>query len=56
MEIGGFGGHPDHDSHLLYTLSAIQILALYPDEGIFKNINVDKVVTCRFFLPQHGQG
>ncbi|KAJ1967295.1 Rab geranylgeranyltransferase, partial [Dimargaris verticillata] len=26
---GGFGGHPDHDPHLLYTLSAVQILAIY---------------------------
>ncbi|KAK6509112.1 hypothetical protein TWF481_003875 [Arthrobotrys musiformis] len=24
---GGFGAHPNHDAHLLYTLSAIQILA-----------------------------
>ena len=26
---GGFGGYPGHDPHLLYTLSAIQILAIY---------------------------
>jgi geranylgeranyl transferase type-2 subunit beta len=26
---GGFGGHPDHDAHLLFTLSAIQILVMY---------------------------
>jgi geranylgeranyl transferase type-2 subunit beta len=26
---GGFGGHPDHDPHLLFTLSAIQILVMY---------------------------
>ncbi|KAJ1972469.1 Rab geranylgeranyltransferase [Dimargaris xerosporica] len=26
---GGFGGHPNHDPHLLYTLSAVQILAIY---------------------------
>jgi len=25
---GGFGGRPGHDAHLLYTLSAVQILAL----------------------------
>ncbi|KAK9450375.1 terpenoid cyclases/protein prenyltransferase alpha-alpha toroid [Limtongia smithiae] len=25
---GGFGAHPGHDAHILYTLSAIQILAL----------------------------
>ncbi|KAI9293245.1 terpenoid cyclases/Protein prenyltransferase [Neoconidiobolus thromboides FSU 785] len=28
-EDGGFGGSPGHDSHLLYTLSGIQILAIY---------------------------
>ncbi|KAF3926496.1 hypothetical protein AA313_de0208759 [Arthrobotrys entomopaga] len=27
-ENGGFGAHPGHDPHLLYTLSAIQILAM----------------------------
>jgi len=27
-EDGGFSAHPDHDSHLLYTLSAVQILAM----------------------------
>ena len=26
---GGFGGHPNHDPHLLFTLSAIQILVMY---------------------------
>ncbi|KAJ1719003.1 Rab geranylgeranyltransferase [Coemansia erecta] len=26
---GGFGGHTGHDSHLLYTMSALQILLLY---------------------------
>ena len=28
QEDGGFGGNVDHDSHLLYTLSAVQLLAL----------------------------
>ncbi|KAJ2998261.1 hypothetical protein HDV02_004681 [Globomyces sp. JEL0801] len=27
--IGGFGGHPDHDPHLLFTLSAVQILVTF---------------------------
>lgn len=27
-EDGGFGGAPGHDSHMLYTLSALQVLAL----------------------------
>ncbi|KAJ2390513.1 Rab geranylgeranyltransferase [Coemansia sp. RSA 2559] len=26
---GGFGGHVGHDSHLLYTMSAVQILVMY---------------------------
>jgi geranylgeranyl transferase type-2 subunit beta len=28
-ENGAFGGNADHDPHLLYTLSAVQIMALY---------------------------
>mmetsp|Transcript_2414 Transcript_2414/g.7241 ORF Transcript_2414/g.7241 Transcript_2414/m.7241 type:complete len:151 (+) Transcript_2414:178-630(+) len=28
-ENGGFGGSPRHDPHLLYTTSAVQLLALY---------------------------
>ncbi|KAL6306521.1 rab geranylgeranyltransferase [Sparassis latifolia] len=27
-EVGGFGAHPDHDAHMLSTLSAIQILVI----------------------------
>jgi geranylgeranyl transferase type-2 subunit beta len=26
---GGFGGNETHDHHLLYTLSAVQILAMF---------------------------
>lgn len=40
---GGFGAHPGHDSHLLSTLSAIQILVQY---DALERINVDKVVIC----------
>lgn len=28
-EGGGFGGAPGHDAHMLYTLSAVQVLALF---------------------------
>ncbi len=28
-ESGGFGGSPRQDPHILYTLSAVQILAIY---------------------------
>lgn len=30
---GGFGGNVNHDPHILYTLSALQILALYDRLG-----------------------
>jgi len=40
-QLGGFGGNIDHDPHLLYTLSAIQILALFDS---IDAINKDKVV------------
>jgi geranylgeranyl transferase type-2 subunit beta len=32
-EGGGFGGNVGHDAHLLYTLSAVQVLALYDELG-----------------------
>lgn len=41
--LGGFGGHKDHDPHLLYTLSAIQILLIQDAKD---RIDVDKVVEC----------
>lgn len=30
-DIGGFGGNSDQDAHLLYTLSGVQVLALYDE-------------------------
>ncbi|RUP51510.1 terpenoid cyclases/protein prenyltransferase alpha-alpha toroid [Jimgerdemannia flammicorona] len=41
-ENGGFGGHLNHDPHLLYTLSVIQILVTYDR---LDAIDVDKVVS-----------
>ncbi|PVU89179.1 hypothetical protein BB561_005500 [Smittium simulii] len=38
---GGFGGHTGHDSHLLYTMSAVQILAIY---NRLEDINKDAVL------------
>jgi len=38
---GGFGGNVGHDPHMLYTLSAVQILALY---GRLDVLDVDRVV------------
>ncbi|ORX53400.1 terpenoid cyclases/Protein prenyltransferase [Piromyces finnis] len=40
-EDGGFGGCTDHDSHLLYTLSAIQVLVIC---DTLSEVDKDKVV------------
>jgi geranylgeranyl transferase type-2 subunit beta len=40
---GGFGGSERHDSHMLYTLSAVQILALYDRLDL---LDVERVVKC----------
>lgn len=40
---GGFGGSERNDPHLLYTLSALQVLALYDK---LDRVNADQVVSC----------
>ena len=40
---GSFGGSPRHDGHLLYTLSALQLLALY--DGLDR-VDGDLVASC----------
>ena len=40
---GGFGGSERHDPHLLYTLSALQILALYDE---LHRVDADVVARC----------
>lgn len=40
---GGFGGSPRHDPHLLYTTSAVQILALYDR---LDAVDADKTAAC----------
>ncbi|KAM3380454.1 geranylgeranyl transferase type-2 subunit beta 1 isoform X1 [Capsicum galapagoense] len=40
MIFGGFGGNIGHDPHLLYTLSAIQVLALFDKLHV---LDIDKV-------------
>ncbi len=40
---GGFGGSARNDPHLLYTLSALQILALYDR---LHEVDADKVMAC----------
>ena len=51
-EDGGFGGNIGHDPHMLYTLSAIQVLALFDKLHV---LDVDKVSSCilhHIFLSQ----
>ncbi len=40
---GGFGGNYQHDPHILYTLSAVQILALFDR---LDAVDADKIATC----------
>lgn len=40
---GGFGGSPRNDPHMLYTLSAVQILALYDRLDL---VDADAVAKC----------
>ena len=40
---GGFGGNLHHDAHLLYTLSAVQVLVTY---DALDAIDTDAVVRC----------
>ena len=40
---GGFGGSERHDPHLLYTLSAVQVLALYDR---LHEVDADSIAAC----------
>ena len=40
---GGFGGAKYHDSHMLYTTSAVQIAVIL---GFVDKLNADGVVSC----------
>jgi geranylgeranyl transferase type-2 subunit beta len=42
-ESGGFAGNTGHDPHILYTLSAVQILALFDKINI---LDIGKVSSC----------
>jgi len=42
---GGFGGSERHDPHILYTLSALQVLALYDE---LHRVNVDLIAKCTY--------
>lgn len=51
-EAGAFGAHPDHDAHILSTLSAIQILVMH---DALDRLDIPRVV--RFILSlQHPSG
>lgn len=42
-ESGGFGGNVGHDPHVLYTLSAVQVLCLFDRLDV---LDADKVADC----------
>lgn len=42
---GGFGGHVDQDAHILYTLSALQVLVMY---DALDRVDVYAVSRCTF--------
>lgn len=41
-DCGGFGANPGHDPHILYSLSAVQILCLY---DCIDEINTEKLIS-----------
>ena len=47
---GAFGAHPDHDAHLLSTLSAIQILMM---QDALDRLDIPRVVKCTCILRRH---
>lgn len=44
---GGFGGSVGHDPHLLYTLSAVQILAIF---GEIQSVDKQAIAKCKVEL------
>ncbi|THV08546.1 rab geranylgeranyltransferase [Dendrothele bispora CBS 962.96] len=48
-EAGAFGAHPDHDAHILSTLSAIQILIM---QDALDRVDIDRVVKFILSLQQ----
>lgn len=53
---GGFGAAPGHDSHMLYTLSALQIIATIDameELETFAHGGSEKVALCRFNTSQN---
>lgn len=51
-ENGGFGAAPTHDAHMLYTVSAVQILATVDALDALEadgRRGKDRVASCKFF-------
>ncbi|KAK7470636.1 Rab geranylgeranyltransferase [Stygiomarasmius scandens] len=48
-EAGSFGAHPDHDAHILSTLSAVQILIM---QDALDRVDIDRVVKFILSLQQ----
>ena len=46
-KVGGFGGHKGHDAHLLFTLSAIQVLATF---DALDRIEPKDVMNCKYSM------
>lgn len=46
VSTGGFGGHVDQDAHILYTLSALQVLVIY---DALDWVDIDAVTQCTFW-------
>ncbi|KAJ7549482.1 hypothetical protein O6H91_03G058400 [Diphasiastrum complanatum] len=44
-DCGGFGGNIGHDPHILYTLSAVQILALYDKLAVLDSSKIASYIT-----------
>ena len=43
LKIGGFGAHVGHDAHVIYTCSAVQILAI---QNALDRLDAEKVINC----------
>lgn len=54
-DTGGFGAAPGHDAHMLYTVSAVQILAMLDafDDLEQRGKGRTKVGECAFWSPPH---
>ena len=47
LRTGGFGAHTGHDAHLIYTCSAVQILAI---QNALDVLDAEKVIQCTSYI------